>query len=479
MKMRAWISTLASASACGGFAFGQVPPSGATSALAAQTATVHPANQSPTFSMHTAGQPDRAIRVLKMSEYGEADSVAEVQDVQSGHTFTMPGKVVKAMLAGTKPAAVIASAPPAPLPMFQSSPTEIIPTPKPMPPAIGAPVFQPNRVASSILERPPVNPVSESSEVPTVTAVQTIVPNPAVVPATGPKMEPVPEEVKPTLIPPMVAVTITKPAVTLPVEEPKPAPPAVIPIAKMVAAPAPVPSTPVAVTPPKPAAPAEPLFGTRLAPQSEATSTSVKTTPLQVWQPIITAGSPAPLNNSIWQPIAEPTVVPAKAVEKKEELPPTSMNVEPTTTTTTTSCCFDQNTCCTESAPKQQVNPMAMVERCGEKTSGLAQLEAQVREASQSTIYDLLTAAKPADREEAATKLSESRFAHRTEVKAAILKAAIADPAPSVRAHCIECLMKLGHNEVTFRLHLKEVANDGPKIVQVAAQAALAKLKPE
>lgn len=476
MNLRAWISTITSASALGGFAFAQTPPSGSPAALAAQTSTIHPANEKPTFTMRTAGQPDRAIRVLKMTDSADSDSVAEVQDVQSGRNFTMPGRVVKAMLAGTKP--TMPSAAPIPL----QTPTIIpmaAPTPKPMPAAMGAPVFQPNRITSAISERPHVIQVMTSRELPTVTSVQAIVPNTVTPPAALPTIEPVPEEIKPTLLRPMttpISEALPPPPaelptlpVPVPVEEPtKVTPPVVVPIAKIImplepaVAPVPIPAivpvpvpVPVpALVAPKPVAPTEPSFGTRLIPH--ATNTSVKSTPVQIWQPILNPGSPAPTNNSIWQPIPE----------------------SPKTTTVATSCCFDANTCCTDTVVKQHVIPHVMVERVGATTNSLAQLEDKVRESSQNTIYDLCTATKPSAREQAATKLCESRFAQSLEVKTAILKVAIADPAPSVRAHCIECLMKLGHNETGYMLHLKAVASDGPKIVQTAAQAALAQMQP-
>lgn len=184
----------------------------------------------------------------------------------------------------------------------------------------------------------------------------------------------------------------------------------------------------------------------------------MKSVPVQTWQPIRESGVPA--NNSLWQPL------PAPVEESKPAVP---QAVETKTTTVTTQCHFENHTCC----PDAVVEPQVKIERTATICNNVNRLEAQVREACQSHIYDLCTAAKPSNRELAATKLVEGRFAQRPEVKAAIFKAAVGDPAPSVRAHCIECLMKLGYNEAGFRIHLQGASEYGAKIVQAAARTAL------
>jgi|GEM_PF-3353806 len=510
MNLRAWISTIATVGATSSFGVAQNPPptSSAPAALAAQTSVIHPANTNPVITMRTAGQPDRALRVLKMNDAPDADTLAEVQDVQNGRVFSMPGKVVKAMLAGTKPPT------PAPTPAIVSD-TPVVAVPQAAPAKPAMPVFQPKRIASSIYERPAM--AAPVREIPTVTAVQTIVPNPRVPQAIIPKMEAVPEHEKARILEslggsPLEAKAPDMPMIVeppMPVIEPVPAPaPEVTPIAKLVPTPAPVPApapevTPIAKlvptpaplvaqvpapiaapapapvfvatptpkpapVPAKPAAAPVPQFGTPLQ-AAQSSSTCLKAVPIQTWQPLRDSNTPS--NNSIWQPLTTPTPT---------QMPtPQSMQTKPETTTVTTRCHFECPTECAEPKAVATVEPQVRLERTVAKCNNLAHLEAQVRESCQSSIYDLCTATQPVLREEAATKLSTGRFAQRPEVKAALYKAAVGDPAPSVRAHCIECLMKLGHDEAGFRVHLQGVSEGGPKIVQTAARTALANLPRE
>jgi hypothetical protein len=508
MNLRAWLSACATVAASGNALWGQapIPASASPAALAAQTAVIYPSNdKAPIFTMRTAGQPDRAVRVLKMNE-SDAEAMAEVQDVQSGRTFSMPGKVVRAMLTGTKPAM------PATVPVPTAAPAAIpaaVAAPVPAPP-VASPVFQPTRIASSISERPATVAVPPR-EIPTVTAVATIVPTPAVYQAPAPRIEAVPETEKARLMavvqppaipqPTVVEVPETAHSTTPPLPvEPKPMPvvepvkapaPEVTPIAKLVPNPEPA-TMPIAVAGPAPAQqfaapkpvqaiappeskapslPAMPQFGTPLQTPAPATSTSMKSVPVQTWQPIRDAGTPA--NNSLWQPLPAPVQEssrPAATPVQSQSKP-----VDAKTTTVTTQCQFENHVCC----PDAGVEPQVRIERTAAKCNNLGRLENQVREACQGQIYDLCTAQKPSDREDAATKLSESRFAQRPEVKAALLKAAVGDPAPSVRAHCIECLMRIGYNDIGFRAHLHGASESGAQIVQAAARTALANLPRE
>ena len=144
--------------------------------------------------MRTAGQPDRAVRVLKMNE-SDPEAMAEVQDVQSGRIFSMPGKVVKAMLNGTKPAMPAPSPAPAPA---ETPAVAAVPAPA-VPATQSTPVFQPARIASSISERSG-NVTVPPREIPTVTAVATIVPNPTIPQAPTPRIEAVPDTEKARLM---------------------------------------------------------------------------------------------------------------------------------------------------------------------------------------------------------------------------------------------------------------------------------------
>jgi len=49
------------------------------------------------YVMKTAGQKDRRIQVLKVSSFPDGDSIAEVKDVTTGQTFTVPGTMLKRM----------------------------------------------------------------------------------------------------------------------------------------------------------------------------------------------------------------------------------------------------------------------------------------------------------------------------------------------------------------------------------------------
>ena len=107
-------------------------------------------------------------------------------------------------------------------------------------------------------------------------------------------------------------------------------------------------------------------------------------------------------------------------------------------------------------------------------------VESQIRSETQGYVYDLATALRPSIREEAAICLAESRYGGRREVKTVLAKAAIADPAPSVRAKCIELLMQLGYHDSEYMAYLQSTALTGqaPTLVRAAAKEALAKLAP-
>jgi hypothetical protein len=79
-----------------GNTFAQNSPTAATvpAALAQPRPAPASVTEQPIVRMRTAGQPDRQLKVLRVTAYTEGESVAEVQDVQTGQTFTLPGKVV-------------------------------------------------------------------------------------------------------------------------------------------------------------------------------------------------------------------------------------------------------------------------------------------------------------------------------------------------------------------------------------------------
>lgn len=93
-------------------------------------------------------------------------------------------------------------------------------------------------------------------------------------------------------------------------------------------------------------------------------------------------------------------------------------------------------------------------------------------------VADLHTALRPTVREDAATGLAEGRYGSRPEVKATLAYAAMTDPAPSVRAHCIRCLSALGYHHPVYVDYLRACAASGTGEVQTAASTALVKLTP-
>jgi hypothetical protein len=94
-------------------------------------------------------------------------------------------------------------------------------------------------------------------------------------------------------------------------------------------------------------------------------------------------------------------------------------------------------------------------------------------------VAELTTAVRPSVRMDAATALAEGRYGWRDEVKAHLARAAAADPAAVVRAHCISLLSTLGYAESEYRTSLATWAGDKNPDVRVAATVALAKLEPK
>jgi hypothetical protein len=105
------------------------------------------------------------------------------------------------------------------------------------------------------------------------------------------------------------------------------------------------------------------------------------------------------------------------------------------------------------------------------------QAPVQMVEEIQPYVNDLAAALRPSLRERAASALAEGRYGSRPEVKATLARAAFADPAPSVRAHCIKLLSKLGYHESSYLSFLGACADSKDLEVKQAALAALAKLQ--
>ena len=350
--------------------------------LAAQSPTVttvpaalaqpRAAADSPVVVMRTAGQPDRQLKVLRQSTYPDGESVAEVQDAQTGQIFTLPGKVVAAL-----PKAANTVAPPV-----------IAAPPTPVPPPTRPSLFNP----------PPAKPIappapkSDEPLMPKVTYIPAPEPNPKV-------------EVKlpPAVPPPTVAPT---PGASL-VWRPRPAEiPELGPIA-----------------------------------------------PVEAAQP------------DRWQP--------AKRMNLQTSLTPGTRTIVRATHHTG----HDDD----DPPAVRVLKPSVMEERAELLPVAYSRtVESQIRAETQGYVYDLAAALRPSIREDAAICLAESRYGGRREVKTVLAKAAIADPAPSVRAKCIELLMRLGYHDPEYMEYLQSasVPGEAPTLVRTAAKEALAKLAP-
>jgi hypothetical protein len=172
------------------------------------------------------------------------------------------------------------------------------------------------------------------------------------------------------------------------------------------------------------------------------------------WKQLTPAVAAVPSNsNDRWQPLASPTV---QVVHKVWTPVPQS-----------------KDTCTDCWQPDSQIRPVVSIERPPAKMT----LDQEVKEATQGLIYELTTSVRPTERESAASKLRECAFHARPEVRCALLRSAVGDPAPSVRAHCIDCLSSLGYDDKDYRDHLQAVSTTGPSAVRTAAKEALSKMK--
>ena len=339
--------------------------------------------------MRTAGQADRQLKVLKLSNYADGESIAEVQDVVSGQIFTLPGKVV------------------AMLPKANGAGT---------PPPVVAPISTPTMATLPIIE--PVTPT-----------VQTPQSLPKMVMPAVPLLEqPAP---KVTYIPAPIAEAIPAPAVRI---EPKTLP------------------TPVVIS--TPITPTVPGASLVWRPRIAETPTL---TPAPILAPV------EPSKGDRWQPTRR------MQTSVLESFAPTKIIARATHATG-----HD------DEPAIRMLRPDVVEEREELTPVGYSAIELKIRNETQGYVYDLAAALRPSIRENAAICLAESRYGWRQEVKGVLAKAAIADPAPSVRAKCIQLLMQLGYHDPDYMAFLQSTTNPGeaPTMVKSAAKEALAKLMP-
>ena len=126
------------------------------------------------------------------------------------------------------------------------------------------------------------------------------------------------------------------------------------------------------------------------------------------------------------------------------------------------------------------IRPRVVEERVELVPVAYRSIEMLIRDETREYVYDLVSALRPSIRENAALCLAESRYGSRPEVKNALARAAVADPAASVRVKCIELLMRLGYHDPDYMAYLQSAATPGETstMVKAAAKEALAKLSP-
>lgn len=105
--------------------------------------------------------------------------------------------------------------------------------------------------------------------------------------------------------------------------------------------------------------------------------------------------------------------------------------------------------------------------------------EFRMKTETADTMTTLQSAMRPTARQDAATALAEGRYADKMEIKMALAHSAMHDPAPVVRAHCIDCLSKLGYCAPDYVDHLRQCSMASEMCLKVAATNALAKLEPK
>lgn len=483
-----------------------MPPAGGVPAPA-PSAGSHLRGQAPetdgqVFLMKTAGQPDRRLKVLSFTDYGNGESVADVQDINTGQVFMLPGKVVTLMQRYTPPAAASAPMP---------KPTPVAPTPRMVVESLPAPrqIPQPAPPAS-----PPVAPPPTPRFIPPNTPSQPVVrapmANPPVLPMPTPAAVPVPQ---------------TRPSSMVSPEQPSSGGLSW----KAITEPVPVPSPTVRFRPMPPAQESNGVSNRQhiWRPVGETTSPPSATLPVREEQeqsePVIRGATPdqepahrMPTTNRAWSPIpktnteavevpqvrgqspseppalvAVPTTFAELSVPQsqpaKNLLPRMHPSVDPAQGNARPSAFEKTAVRHLEFRPNQP--PKIFIERDEEPTSQAPSDEAvqqtsyenfqnQMQQEVRPYVTDIALALRPSVREYAVSALAEGRYCWRPEIKGYLAKVAISDPAPSVRAHCIRCLKKLGYNDPEYVSYLKSLAENGHEQVRTVASDALAVLLP-
>ena len=431
--MARWIGLGALALVWATVAAGQTPAPAPTAVAGPRVGEV--------MTFRTSGQPERRVRVVRVIGTPDTDGLADVEDLGTGAKYSVPLKVVAMMARASFADAPAAAVPAAPTlkPGSASGLPAVAQTLPRVPPAAenGWPrdATPPTPVATKSRPAP-------TAAVPAVTLSRTQfdppVPPPA--PASRPAVtaEASAAEVTFRAVPPTVSVEADE--------------------TRVVAASASRPAEPAAIRTPQVAiAPPEYV----VVPVLEYTAPAAPPVPDRYGPPPVTPlAEPRPSNDApVAAPLPPPVmVVPpsvAVALPPPVVVPPPPAPLPPPVV-----------------VPASRVVPAAPVEEAV-RAQGVP---AQMLEEVQPFVNDLFQALRPSSRERAATALAEGRYGARAEVKATLARAALTDPAPSVRAHCIAQLARLGYHESSYVGYLDACAESGHALVKQAATDALARL---
>jgi hypothetical protein len=465
MKRRLWTMTLA---LCGStlLATAQAPnevPSAIVPLPAKDMTQVAPAAKiGDLLTFRTSGQADRQVRILKIDGTLENDGIADVQDVTTGAKYTIPLKIVSGMVKSTaKPTTPTASPAQNPgLPSVTQTQPKAVPAGENGWPKTAS--TKPAPVLGTYLTGNGLGrPTDPKSTIPPVGTVRNLMRPETPAPPPPPVVREKP-------------IYTAQPAATKPAPTPKPV---VVVEGRSEMANLAMqakddvlfrPSSPVQVKPLTPATsldlpPTQPAFSTVKAP-------AITVAPPQYTEVPVADFGPPPVT-----PLPEPTspVLPSAApspVVEAPKLAPPVLAAQPVTPPTLAPVSIAPAAAIWKPIPE----PLAV----GIVPVGLyEQAPVQMVEEIQPFVNDLSNALRPSLRERAATGLAEGRYGSTPGVKATLARAALTDPAPSVRAHCISLLSKLGYHESSYLDFLATCADSGHAIVKQAAIDALAKLQ--
>ena len=179
--------------------------------------------------------------------------------------------------------------------------------------------------------------------------------------------------------------------------------------------------------------------------------------------------SPNPMPASATAPMAPPSLVAMN--------PPVAMTPTPTESRPATSASAAALAARDMPAP-EDVRQVSLSSPARNEVWTAIPMDARMTAEVGPWMQELKTALRPSVRETAASALVNGRYASRPAVKAALAAAAMADPASSVRAHCVRLLSRLGYHDADYVTYLRSAAGTESADVQAAARLALVRLTP-